>query len=510
MGYKTITLKLPTDYSAEFLRNKISKELRLKEFDFQIENKSLDARKKSNIFWLVKVVVSSPEIKNGETIAQNVLSIPYKKSNKNIVVVGSGPAGFFNAFTLQRAGFNVTLIERGSEVKKRSQSILTFERGGTFDPQNNYAFGEGGAGTFSDGKLTSRSKRISKEKHFILSSYVEAGAPEEIMYMAHPHLGTDNLRKIVKNLRIEFENLGGTILFETLLEDVLLVNNKVKEVLTSRGTLPADALFIAPGHSAYETYKMLIKNGVPFRTKNFAIGSRMEHRQEIINNAQWGHSKLPGVKAAEYRVTSAADGKHQVFSFCMCPGGTVVPAAAYENTNIVNGMSYYQRNGKFANAACVAGIHPDELAGKTVSPIDALANLQKLEEAFFNYSGNYTAPACSIRDFLNQKSKNTNLESSFPLGLAPAPLWEMLPQPVVNAMQAGLVDFERKMRGFETGNLLGFESKTSSPIQVIREQNGLVEGFENLYLIGEGSGYAGGIISSAADGIKAAMHFVEK
>ncbi|WP_346855518.1 FAD-dependent protein [uncultured Draconibacterium sp.] len=510
MGYKTITLKLPTDYSSEFLRNKISKELRLKEFDFQIENKSLDARKKSNIFWLVKVVVSSPEIKNGETIAQNVLSIPYKKSNKNIVVVGSGPAGFFNAFTLQSAGFNVTLIERGSEVKKRSQSILTFERGGTFDPQNNYAFGEGGAGTFSDGKLTSRSKRISKEKHFILSSYVEAGAPEEIMYMAHPHLGTDNLRKIVKNLRIEFENLGGTILFETLLEDVVIVNNKVKEVRTSRGTLPADALFIAPGHSAYETYKMLIKKGIPFRTKNFAIGSRMEHRQEIINNAQWGHSKLPGVKAAEYRLTSAADGKHQVFSFCMCPGGTVVPAAAYENTNIVNGMSYYQRNGKFANAACVAGIHPDELAGKTVSPIDALANLQKLEEAFFNYSGNYTAPACSIRDFLNQKSKNTNLESSFPLGLAPAPLWEMLPQPVVNAMQAGLVDFERKMRGFETGNLLGFESKTSSPIQVIREQNGLVEGFENLYLIGEGSGYAGGIISSAADGIKAAMHFAEK
>jgi hypothetical protein len=510
MGYKTITLKLPTDYSAEFLRNKISKELRLKEFDFQIENKSLDARKKSNIFWLIKVVVNSPEIKNGETIMQDVLEIPYKKRNKNIAVVGSGPAGFFNAFTLQSAGFNVTLIERGSEVKKRSQSILTFERGGVFDPRNNYAFGEGGAGTFSDGKLTSRSKRISKEKHFILSSYVEAGAPEEIMYMAHPHLGTDNLRKIVKNLRLEFENLGGTILFETLLEDVVIVNNKVKEVRTSKGTLPADALFIAPGHSAYETYKMLIKNGVPFRTKNFAIGSRMEHRQEIINNAQWGHSKLPGVKAAEYRVTSAADGKHQVFSFCMCPGGTVVPAAAYENTNIVNGMSYYQRNGKFANAACVAGIHPDELAGKTVSPIDALANLQKLEEAFFNFSNNYTAPVCSIRDFLTQKSKNTNLDSSYPLGLAPAPLWEMLPKPVVSAMQAGLVDFERKMRGFETGNLLGFESKTSSPIQVIREQNGLVEGYENLFMIGEGSGYAGGIISSAADGIKAAMHFVEK
>ncbi|MCY1722671.1 NAD(P)/FAD-dependent oxidoreductase [Prolixibacteraceae bacterium Z1-6] len=508
MGYKTITLKLPTDYSNEQLKSKISKELRVKDFDFQIENKSLDARKKSNIYWLVKVAVSSPEIKNGEQLDKEELEIPYKKRYQKIVVVGSGPAGFFAAFTLQKAGFQVTLLERGSEVKKRSQAISGFERGGVFDPKNNYAFGEGGAGTFSDGKLTSRSKRISKEKQFILSSYVEAGAPEEIMYMAHPHLGTDNLRKIVKNLRIEFENTGGEILFETMLEDILIVNNKVKEVRTSAGNIQADALFIATGHSAYETYKMLIKNGIPFRTKNFAIGSRMEHRQEIINSAQWGHSKLPGVKAAEYRVTSPADGKHQVFSFCMCPGGTVVPAAAYENTNIVNGMSYYQRNGKFANAACVAGIHPDELAGKTVSPIDALNNLQKLEEAFYNFSNSYSAPACSISDFLKQKSKVTKLDSSYPLGLTPAPLWELLPQPVVLAMQAGLLDFNRKIRGFETGNLLGFESKTSSPIQVIREKNGLVEGFENLYMIGEGSGYAGGIISSAADGIKAAMSLV--
>ncbi|MEN8117073.1 MAG: FAD-dependent protein [Bacteroidota bacterium] len=508
MGYKTITLKLPTDYSNELLKSKISKKLRLKEFDFEMESKSLDARKKSNIFWLVKVVVNSPEIKNGEQEPIDRLIIPFKNSQQKIVVVGSGPAGFFNAFTLQKAGFQVTLIERGSEVKKRGLAIQNFERGGNFDTQNNYAFGEGGAGTFSDGKLTSRSKRISKEKHFILSNYVEAGAPEEIMYMAHPHLGTDNLRKIVKNLRIEFENLGGQLLFETMLEDITIVNSKVKEVKTSKGTMQADALFIAPGHSAYETYKMLIRNGVPFRTKNFAIGSRMEHRQDIINQSQWGRPKLPGVKAAEYRLTSPADGKHQVFSFCMCPGGTVVPAAAYENTNIVNGMSFYQRNGKFANAACVAGIHPDELAGKTVSPIEALDNLQKMEEAFFNYSNNYSAPACSISDFLNERQRSNTLESSYPMGLTTAPLWHLLPTPVVKSIQTGLSDFNRKMRGFETGNLLGFESKTSAPIQVIREKNGLCENYENLYVIGEGSGYAGGIISSAADGIKAAMHYI--
>ena len=508
MGYKIIALKLPTNFTSEQLRKKIAKELRIKDFSFQIENKSLDARKKSNIFWLVKVVVNSPEIKESEDVQSEKLEIPFKKRKEKVVVVGSGPAGFFCALTLQKAGFNVTLIERGSEVEKRGKSIRNFERGGDFDAQNNYAFGEGGAGTFSDGKLTSRSKRISKEKQFILESYVEAGAPEEILYMNHPHLGTDNLRKIVRNLRFEFINIGGEVLFETLFTDLKIRDSKVTEVETSKGTLQADALFIAPGHSAHETYKMLIGKGIPFRTKNFAIGSRMEHPQEIINLAQWGHKTLPGVKAAEYRLTSRADGRHQVFSFCMCPGGIVVPAAAYENTNIVNGMSFYKRNGKFANAACVAGIHPDELAGKTVSPLEALENLQMLEEKFYQFSNGYTAPAVSIPNFLKQQNKNIKLESSYPLGIEAAPLWELLPKPIVKSMQTGLMDFMRKMKGFERGNLLGFESKTSSPIQVIREKDGSVENFDNLYMIGEGSGYAGGIISSAADGIKAAMSFV--
>lgn len=510
MGVTSIALKLPTDFTTEQLKSKIEKELRIKDFTFQIENKSLDARKKSNIFWLVNVAVNSPEIKGSKPLSAETLNIQEKKRKEQIVVVGSGPAGFFAAFALQKAGFHVTLVERGSEVNKRGKSIQTFERTGIFDAQNNYAFGEGGAGTFSDGKLTSRTKHISKEKHFILSSYVKAGAPEEIMYMAHPHLGTDNLRKIVRNLRLEFESLGGKILFETLLEDIIIKNSKVTEAVTSAGILPTDALFIASGHSAYETYKMLIRRGVLFRTKNFALGSRMEHRQEIINLAQWGHVKLPGVKAAEYRLTSPADGNHPVFSFCMCPGGMVVPAAAYEKTNIVNGMSFYQRNGNFANAACVAGIHPDDLAGRTVSPLEALENLKLLEEKFYAFTNGYQAPACKITDFLKHKNKAGKLESSYPLGLSSAPLWELLPDTVVNSMQAGLIDFIRKMRGFETGNLIGLESKTSAPVQVVREKNGLCEGFENLYMIGEGSGYAGGIISSAADGIRSAMGFIER
>ncbi len=509
MGFKTISLKMPTDFTPEQLRSKIARELRIGDFSFRIENKSLDARKKSNIHWLIKVLVNSTEIKGGELEKHETFTIPFRKREEQVLVVGSGPAGFFAAFVLQKAGFNVTLIERGSEVEKRGKSILTFERTGIFDAQNNYAFGEGGAGTFSDGKLTSRSKHISQEKQFILSSYVRAGAPEEIMYMAHPHLGTDNLKKIVKNLRLEFEKIGGKIFFETMLEDLIVKNSKVTEAVTTKGIFSADAIFIAPGHSASETYKMLIRRGVPFRTKNFAIGSRMEHRQEIINQAQWGRPKLPGVKAAEYRITSPADGNHRVFSFCMCPGGMVVPAAAYENTNIVNGMSYYLRNGNFANAACVAAIHPDELAEKIVSPLEAIENLTLLEEKFFQISNSYKAPVCRITNFLKQKTKDEKPESSYPLGLISTPLWEYLPAKVVRSMQAGLLDFIRKMRGFETGNLIGLESKTSSPVQVIREKNGRVENFDNLYIIGEGSGYAGGIISSAADGIKAAVEFIE-
>jgi uncharacterized protein len=505
MGCSIIDIKVPTAYNEELLRKIIGGSLRIRNFSYQIENKSLDARNKNRIHWVMRVAVVSDELKGGEAPRFEILKIPFRKRKEEILVVGSGPAGFFCAFVLQQAGFNTTLIERGSEVLKRSRSILNFERNAEFDPKNNYAFGEGGAGTFSDGKLTSRSKHISKERQFILESYIAAGAPEEIAYLTYPHLGTDNLKKIVKNLRNEYENIGGKMLFETMLEDIRVKDGKVTEAITSAGVLPLDVLFIAPGHSAYETYRMLMRRGVAFRTKNFAIGSRMEHPQEIINLAQWGKAKLPGVKAAEYRLTSPGDGKHQVYSFCMCPGGMVVPATAYAGSNIVNGMSYYKRDGRFANAACVAGIHPDELTGKEDSPEEALDQLEILERQFYQHTNSYMAPACSIMDFIDGMNRSSVSESSYPLGLKTAPLWEMLPANVVLAMRAGLIDFTRKMKGFETGNLIGLESKTSSPIQVIREPDGLCTGFKNLYLIGEGSGYAGGIISSAADGVKAGL-----
>lgn len=509
MGYREIDLKLPTGFDEQLLRNKIKKELKINNFRFRIVNKSLDARKNSFIHWQTRVAVTSDELKGGVPEPEPELNIRHFERGCDALVLGSGPAGFFAAYVLQKAGFRTTIIERGADVEKRDRGIHRFEHSGNFDPVCNYAFGEGGAGTFSDGKLTSRSKHISLEKRFILKHYIKAGAPEEIGYMTHPHVGSDNLKIIVKNLRRDFIHLGGTILFETMLEDLVIRNGRVVSAVTSSGTLDAEVFVIAPGHSSYETYRMLIRRGVPFRTKNFALGFRAEHPQEVINTGQWGRSSLPGVKAAEYRLTSNREGRLPVFSFCMCPGGMVVPATAYASSNIVNGMSLYQRDGRFANAAVVAGIHPDQLTGHETAPLEALDWLESLEESFFRYSNSYQAPFTTIAGFLQQTKRGRIPETSYPLGLVPAPLWEMIPQPLVEALSEGLQDFERKLRGYETGVLLGLESKTSSPIQVIRDENGKCEGFENLYMAGEGSGYAGGIISSAADGIRIAMRIAE-
>ena len=506
MGVKQLSLKLPTGYDENLLRKSIAKKTGLTAFSYTIERKSLDARNKRNIHWEIRVMVSSGLLKDEPVASKAALSIPYKKRNEKAVVVGSGPAGFFAALVLQQAGYSTTLIERGTEVKKRTAGIQQFETTGIFNPLSNYAFGEGGAGTFSDGKLTSRSKRISVEKAFILASYVKAGAPPEIEYMTHPHLGTDNLKMIVENLRHQFEALGGRYLFEITMTGLRAKQGRIVAIETTGGDFEADHFFVAPGHSAYDTYRALMKAGVGFHAKNFAIGSRMEHPQELINVAQWGQKSLPGVKAAEYRLTSKGDGNHQVYSFCMCPGGVVVPATAVKEANIVNGMSRYRRDEQFANAACVATINLSKMLKKEISALETLDWMEQLEKSFYDFSNQYKAPFCSIKDFINGKIGGAgNAASSYPMGIVQAPLWEMLPGDIENALRAGLKDFNRKIKGFETGNLLGLESKTSAPIQVDRDENGRCTGFENLYVIGEGSGYAGGIISSAADGVKVAM-----
>ncbi len=507
MGYKEVELTLPTDYSEDELERKIKKKVGSGSFSYSIQKKSLDARKKNNIIWRIRVLVKSDRYK--ELIPDEPeLDIPYRKSERKILVVGSGPAGFFSASVMQKSGFNVTVIEQGLDVDQRASGISVFEEGGVFNSKANYAFGEGGAGTFSDGKLTSRTKSIKKERKFIFDSYIKAGAPEEIKYLTHPHLGTDKLKIIVRNLRREFEELGGKIIFDTKFLDVEIKSGKADKILTSSGWIDCDYLFIAPGLSSFETYRMLIARGLPFRNKNFAIGSRVEHYQDIINQAQWGRTKLSGIKAAEYRLTSQSDKNHPVYTFCMCPGGVVVPATGVEGQNIVNGMSLYKRDGKFANAACVAGVNIESLLGREISASEALDWLENLEKKFFEISPGYKAPAVKIKDFINGKISEPLGHGSFPLGMKEYPFWELLPPTVQEAIRAGLGDFSGKIRGYDEGIIMGLESKTSTPVQVLREKTGLVEGFDNIFIIGEGSGYAGGIISSSADGVRSAMRLV--
>ncbi|MDA3839177.1 MAG: NAD(P)/FAD-dependent oxidoreductase [Candidatus Delongbacteria bacterium] len=509
MGYKEVELKLPTDYNEGQLIRRISKKLSLRDFSYQVDNKSLDARKKDSIHWQIRCSVISDELKGQDHKLRPEMDIPYKERNEKVIVVGSGPAGFFSALVLQRAGYQVSIIERGTSVKKRTTGIIEFESSKKFDPVSNYSFGEGGAGTFSDGKLTSRSKHIKQERQFVISSYIKAGAPKEIAYMTHPHLGSDNLKVIVKNLREEFEKLGGKVLFETQVTDIKTVDGKVTEVQTNKGDFQADHFIFAIGQSAYDSYRMLINAGVQFRAKNFAIGSRVEHPQKLINVAQWGKESLPGVKAAEYRLTSKGKNGESIYTFCMCPGGDIVPAGAFENINIVNGMSRYKRNGEYANSAAVVGVDPNVLLNKEASATEILNWVEALENKFYKFSNEYKAPFTMIEDFIAGKETSKIPESSYAMGLVSAPLWEMLPSEIIAPLRSGLLDFSKKIKGFEKGKMMGLESKTSSPIQVVREKNGLCAGFSNLYMIGEGSGFAGGIISSAADGIKAAMGLIE-
>lgn len=508
MGFKQLELKLATGFTPEELKEKIAKKLKIRTFSYTIEKQSLDARKKGNIHWNLKVGVTSASLRGTKPRPREAFQIPFKKRDRQVVVTGSGPAGFFAAYALLRAGFGVTLLEQGRDVDTRLKDITAFERTGDLDESSNYAFGEGGAGTFSDGKLTSRTKTIAKERVFIFDTFIKHGAPEEIAYLAHPHLGSDNLRKIARAMRRDFEARGGRFLFETKVTDLHVKDGKVRAVETTAGKLEADFFIFAAGHSSYETYRMLMRRGAPFRVKPFALGCRVEHPQALINEAQWGNVCLTGVKAAEYRLTSKEPDRLPVYSFCMCPGGRVAPAAAYKNTNIVNGMSNYLRNSPFANAAIVAGVRLDELLDKEPDPLEALEWLQRLEETFFDFSGSYTAPACKIDDFLAGRVSGSLDKSSYPFGLTPADFRDLLPQPVADALKAGMADFVRKLRGFEQGVMLGLESKTSSPVQAVREKTGRCAALKNLYISGEGSGFAGGIVSSAADGIKAAVDII--
>jgi len=507
MGFTEIDIKIFTGYTDRDLDRQIRQKLKIKNFRYNIIKKSLDSRRKDRIHWQIRLRVESAELRDSKKglLSPERIRVPRIKGSPRVLIVGSGPAGIFSALYLQKAGFSVTLLERGREVQQRALDIMALETQGDFTPDSNYSFGEGGAGTFSDGKLTSRSKHIKKEKLFILEEFVRNGAPDEILYLTHPHIGSDKLIPIAESMRRELQEYGGEIRFECVLKDLEVSSGKVTSISTSEGDMTADYYILATGHSALDTFRMLIDRHIPYIPKNFALGFRMEHTQDRINRIQWGCSQLEGVKAAEYRLTSGSM-DIPVYSFCMCPGGKVVPSAAFKMSNIVNGMSCYMRDGQFANAAFVAGISPRLINESEVNALESLAWLESLEQRFYSETGGYRAPSMTIRDFIKDTPTGAVLPSSYEPGLIAADLRSLLPAPVIKALQGGLIDICRRMPGWDEGQLMGLESKTSSPIQVIRNrENGLTEGFDNLFICGEASGWTGGIISSASDGVRTAQ-----
>ena len=503
MFNKTITLEMPPGYTSEDLAKRVQKKIGVKT-PYQIAKKSLDCRKKSHIHWVIQIEILT-DIGEEDFICGKPFFSGKVKNPKPVTIIGSGPAGIFSGIVLAEAGFPVTLLERGHCIEKRKEAIAKFEQGGSFSEQGNYAFGEGGAGAFSDGKLTSRSKHISAEREFVHQAYIRAGAPQEIAYLAHPHVGSDILFNVTKALRKRFQEAGGTILFESVAENFRQQGGQWQTDF-SNGQLTSPYVIVAPGNSARDTLKMMIRCGIPFQGKAFALGMRAEHPQQFINQAQWGQPQLSGIKAAEYRLT-ASDG---VYSFCMCPGGRIIQAAPFEDVNIVNGMSLYARDGKFANAAVVASYNPVADWGREVDALEVLEWLTLLEQKFKTDFGSQV-PCISIQDFI--KGKNSGKlpkESSYLLGLTPFEPSSYLPKNILPRLQNGLIDFCRKIKDYDAGFLLGLESKTSSPIQVMREENGESCGCLGFYVVGEASGRAGGIVSSAADGIKAALSIIKK
>jgi hypothetical protein len=504
-NYQILELKLPTDYDEEMLRLSISKTLSITDFSYTLERKSLDARKKSFIHYLLRIGVYSPELKAGEIPQVNKLEIPYQKRNKKVIVVGSGPAGFFAGYVLSLAGFTVTLLEQGKVAEDRVLDIKHFEATGQLIENSNYAYGEGGAGTFSDGKLTSRTKTIELEKKFIFDTFIKAGAPLEIAYLSSPHIGSDNLQRMMVLLRKMFTDSGAQIIFGEKVNRIRVRDNHIQSIGSTNNEYSADYFFFAPGHSSYETYRMLINNNVLFQPKTFAVGTRVEHLQELINQSQWNSPRLNGVKAAEYKLTFAGDNLLPSYSFCMCPGGRVVPASAVNGMSVVNGVSNYQRNSRFANSAIVASFHLGQIMNREVTAMEALSFVENLEKKTFALKNSFAIPANTIEYFLKNKTNALLPASSYPFELFPYDFRQLFPKPIFASLQAGMKEFCKKIRGFEQGIMLGLETKTSSPVQAVRSIDGKCADFDNLYVIGEGSGWAGGIVSSGADGVKNAI-----
>ncbi len=435
---------------------------------------------------------------------------------REVCIVGAGPAGLFAALRLIEAGMKPVILERGKEVSERKRDIALLNRNVSLDPESNYCYGEGGAGTFSDGKLFTRSKKRGNTQR-ILETLHRHGAQDEILYEAHPHIGTDRLPEVIKRMRETITGCGGEMHFGCRVTELLTEGNAVRGVRCANGDLhEAEEVILACGHSARDIYRMLVRQGIRVEAKGFAMGVRVEHPQELIDSIQY-HSRVRDkyLPAATYNLVTQVDGRG-VYSFCMCPGGHIVPSATGEKQIVVNGMSASHRSSPFANSGIVVELHPEDLT--EYAEHGELCGLQFQEDlerlAYTNNGGGLqTAPAQRLADFVRGRLSPTLPESSYLPGLISSPLHFWLPERIGKRLREGFAAFDRKMRGFVTNEAVavGVESRSSSPVRIPRDAESMEHvQVSGLYPCGEGSGYAGGITSSAMDGEKCAEAIARK
>ena len=507
-------LKLPFDHSEHALTAAVCGKLKVREKDLlslRILKQSIDARKDPICY----VYTLAAEVAGEKAVLKRCRDhsvSPYEEKPyrhpvpgekvlpHRPVVVGAGPAGLFCALLLAEAGYRPILIERGDPVEERQKKVEDFWSGeAPLDPQSNVQFGEGGAGTFSDGKLNTMVKDPARRGRLVLETFVRFGASEEILYRNKPHIGTDRLREIVRRMREAILEKGGEVRFRTQMTDLLIEKGELKGILAGEEKIPCEVCVLAPGHSARDTFAMLLAKKIPMEAKAFAVGLRIEHPQEMIGRAQYGDAweKLP---AADYKLTAQVNG-HGVYSFCMCPGGYVVNASSEPGRLAVNGMSLQARDGRNANSAIVVTVTPEDYEGE--GPLKGVAFQRKLEEAAYR-AGAGSIPVQLYGDFCAHRPSEHfgEILPSQKGSCQLTDLREILPPVIGDCLEEGIHSFGRKIEGFDRPDavLSGIESRTSSPVRILRGEDYL--SIPGLYPCGEGAGYAGGITSAAMDGVR--------
>jgi uncharacterized FAD-dependent dehydrogenase len=518
--YRNLTLTLQD--SEESLPTLLAARLSLPPASLQnvrIVRKGIDARKKSHIKLVYTLSFTTDAVHQTRLKSDPLLewqdeviapAVHHIQSEARIVIVGSGPAGLFAALRLAEFGLTATIIERGEAVEQRARSVQRFWNDGILNPESNVQFGEGGAGTFSDGKLTCRSK--DPLVPWVLQRLTDFGAQPEIRYLAKPHIGTDRLRIVIRALRHELTEKGFDIRFGCRMTDLKFRDGRIAAVtLNDSDELVCDHLILATGHSARDTFELLERLNVPLQRKPFAMGLRVEHPQGIINQIQYGSRTLINLSAADYALTwNNSNSGRSAYSFCMCPGGVVVGGASEAGGVVTNGMSGHQRNSPYANSALVVNVRDDDFIG--AGPLGGVRLQRHWEQqACQRGGGGYRAPAQNLLDFMRLPGKGA-VRTSYRPGICETELDTVLPSYIIETLREGIVDFGRKMKGFITAEatLIGIESRTSSPVRILRDDGFESIGVKGLYPAGEGAGYAGGIMSSAVDGVRIADSIAER